>query len=91
MMSVGEFATRAELLANALGRYVVVEEGSDEAVEVFSREELAAQRQLTELLESSETRLNRMEEVRKSAAEGRISKDEMMKQLEELKRQQNQH
>lgn len=90
MMSVGEFSTRAELV-DALGKDVVVEEGSDEAVEVFSPDELAAEREFSERFESSKRMLHRMEEIRRSAAEGKISNDEMIKQLDEVKRQHDEH
>lgn len=86
MMSVGEFSSRNELV-ETLGGYAVVEAGGDEEVEVFSPEELAAKRERSESLERSEKLLREMEQVRQSAAEGRISHDEMVKRLDELRQE----
>ena len=88
IMRVGEFSSRDELV-DALGAYAVVEEGSGEIVEVFSAEELAAQRQLGAELESSGRLLKAMEEVREAGADGRISKEDMMKRLEALRQSNN--
>ena len=86
MMSVGEFPSREELV-RALGKYAVVEEEVDEEIEVFSPEELAAKRRRAELLKKSDRVLRETEKIRKLAAEGRITYDEAMERLNELRRE----
>jgi hypothetical protein len=85
-MGLGEFSSREELV-ETLGRLAEVQEGSSETLEVFSREELAAERELDELLEESETARREIEKIQGLAAEGKITREEEVKRLRELRRE----
>ena len=86
MMGVGAFTSRDELVTR-LGKYAAVDEALSDEVEVFTPEELAAQRQRKQALETSEQTLRTMEDIRRSAAEGKITNEEMLERLHELKRE----
>lgn len=84
MMSVGDFESYDEL-AEALGGIGRFEEAREDVVEVFSAEELEAKRKRREMLEESEAMLREAERIREDAVAGRITEEEMMRQLKELR------
>jgi hypothetical protein len=85
-MGLGEFSSLDELV-ETLGRLAEVKEGSGEALEVFSPGELAAERELDELLEESERARSEIEMLQRLAAEGKITRDELVKRLRALRRE----
>lgn len=86
MMGLGEFSSREEL-KETLGEYGKVEEGTGEVVEVFSSQELEANRRRHQLIENSETMQAEMEKIQRLAEEGKISRAEMIERLTELSRE----
>lgn len=85
-MGLGEFSSRDKLV-ETLGRLAEVQEGSRETLEVFSREELAAERELDKLLSDSERARSEIEMVQRLAAEGEITHDELVKRLRALRKE----
>lgn len=83
MMGVGEFPSLEEL-KQLLGQYAEVVQGSGEKIEVFSPEELEAERQRQQHIEQSERMRSETERIQKLAEEGKISRKEMVKRLVEL-------
>lgn len=84
MMSVGDFASYGELV-EAVGGIGSFEEAPEDVVEVFSGEELEAKRKRREMLEESEAMLREAERLREEAAAGRITEEEMVRRLNELR------
>ena len=85
-MSHGAFSSR-EGLVEKLGPIAEVQEGSGETIEVFTLEELAAERERDELLKESERALSEIGKIQGLAAEGMITREEAVKRLRALRRE----
>jgi hypothetical protein len=85
-MGLGEFSSLDELV-EILGQLAEVKEATGEALEVFSRDELAAKRERDELLKESERARSEIEMLQRLAAEGKITRDELVKRLRALTRE----